>query len=145
MKIIMKTRIEVCMYVVVVVVVVVAVVFSHELLSKNLESVVTQSKGAGALRISEERNEIEIRPGNTTLSRLKTHDTKKGAQVKRSNMQTELTWPRVSAQLQHRVSPFPQLTNSRLQTTAVGLPAPYEPQGNREHGRTRLLSGVLSE
>ena len=37
------------------------------------------------------------------------------------------------------------LVNSRLQTTAVGLPAPYEPHGNREHRRTRLLSGVLSE
>ena len=46
---------------------------------------------------------------------------------------TELTWPRVSTQLQHRVTPFSQPTNSRLQTTAVGLPAPYEPHGNREH------------
>ena len=57
----------------------------------------------------------------------KTHDTNKGAQVKGSNVQTELTWPRVSSQLQHRVLPFPHLFNSRLQTTAVGLPAPYEP------------------
>ena len=70
-----------------------------------------------------------------------------GAQVKRSNVQTELTWPRVSTQLQHtcRVPPFPQLTNSRLQTTAVGLSAQYEPHGNREHRRTRLRSGVLLE
>ena len=44
-------------------------------------------------------------------------------------MQTELTWQGVSTQLQHRVPPFPQLTNSRLQTTAVGRPAPYEPHG----------------
>ena len=57
----------------------------------------------------------------------------------------ELTWPRVSTHLRHTVPPFPQLTNSLLQTTAVGLPAPYEPHGNREHRRTRLLSGVLSE
>ena len=76
-------------------------------------------------------NEIKIRQGNTTLSRLKTHDTEEGAQVKRSNVQTELTWPQVSTQLQHIVPPSPQLTNSRLQTTAVGLPAPYEPHGNR--------------
>ena len=102
-------------------------------------------KGAGALRSSEKLNEIEIRPGNTTLSRLKTHDTKEGAQVKRSNVQTELTWPRVSTQLQHRVTPFPHLTNSRLQTTAVGLPTPHEPHRNRECRRTRLLSGVRSE
>ena len=64
--------------------------------------------------------------------------------MKRSNAQTELTWPRVSTQLQHRVPPSTQLINSRLQTTAVGLPAPYEPHGNRAHRRTRLLSGVLS-
>ena len=50
--------------------------------------------------------------------------------------QPGFTWPRVSTQLQHRVPPFPQLTNSRLQTAAVGLPAPYEPHGNREHRRT---------
>ena len=37
-------------------------------------------------------------------------------------MQTELTWPRISTQLQHRVTPLPQRTNSRLQNTAVGLP-----------------------
>ena len=37
------------------------------------------------------------------------------------------------------------LQNLPLQTTAVGLPAPYEPHGNREYRRTRLLSGVLSE
>ena len=43
------------------------------------------------------------------------------------------------------VPPSPQPTKSRLQTTAVGLPAPYEPQGNREYRRTRLLSGVLSQ
>ena len=102
-------------------------------------------KGAGAQGRSEKPNEIKIRHGNTTLSRLKTHDTEKGAQVKRSNVHTELTWPRVSTQLQHRVHPSPLLTNSRLQTTAVGLPAPYEPHGNREHRRMRLLSGVLSE
>ena len=94
---------------------------------------------------SEKPSEIKIRQGNTTLSRLKTHDTDKGAQVKRSNVQTELTWPRVSTQLQHRVHPSPQLTNPRLQTTAVRLPAPYEPHGSREYRRTRLLSGVLSE
>ena len=80
------------------------------------------TKGAGAVGSSEKPNEIKIRPGNTTLPRLKTHDTEEGAQVKRSNAQTELTWPRVSTQLQHRVPPFPQITNSRLQTTAVGLP-----------------------
>ena len=68
-----------------------------------------------------------------------------GAEVKWSNVQTELTWPRVSTQLRRRVPPFPQLTNSRLQTTAVGLPAPSKPHGNREYRRTRLLSGVLSE
>ena len=55
--------------------------------------------------------------------------------------QTELTWPRVSTHqlqinVQHRVLPFQQLTNSRLQATAVGLPAPYEPHGNREHRQT---------
>ena len=75
----------------------------------------------------------------------KMHDAEEGAQVKRSNVQTELTWPRVSTQPQRRVPSFPKLTNSRLQTTAVGLPAAYEPRGNREHRRTRLLSRVLSE
>ena len=40
-------------------------------------------------------------------------------------MNTELTWPRVSTQ-QHRVPLFLQLTNSRLQTIAAGLSAPYE-------------------
>ena len=34
-------------------------------------------KGGGALGRSEKPNEIKIRPGNTTLARLKTHDTKK--------------------------------------------------------------------
>ena len=58
-------------------------------------------------------------------------ELEEGAQVKLTNMQTELTWPRVSAQLHRRVPPFPQLTNSRLQTTAVGLPAPYEPHAVR--------------
>ena len=38
-------------------------------------------KGAGALGRSEKPSEIKIRPVNTTLSRLKTHDTEKGAQV----------------------------------------------------------------
>ena len=42
------------------------------------------------------------------------------------NVQPELTWPRVSTQRQHRVPPFLQLFNSRLQTTAVGLPALFE-------------------
>ena len=81
------------------------------------------------------------------LPRLQVTDTKRAhnCQVKWPNVQTELTWPRVSTQLQHRAPPFPQLTNSRPQTTAVGLPAPYEPYGNRVHRRTRLLSGVLSE
>ena len=65
--------------------------------------------------------------------------------MKWSNVKIELTSPGVSTQLRHRVPPFPQLTNLRLQTTAVGLSAPYEPHGNREYGRTRLLSGVLSE
>ena len=37
--------------------------------------------------------------------------------MQRFNDQTELTWPHVSTQLQHRVPPFPQITNSRLQTT----------------------------
>ena len=60
------------------------------------------TKGAGALGRSEKPSEIKIRQGNTTLSRLKTHDTEKGAQVKMSNVPTELTWPRVSTQLQHR-------------------------------------------
>ena len=67
-------------------------------LVKHLESVVTQ--GAGALGRSEKPSEIKIRQRNTTLSRLKTHDTEKGAQVKGSNVQSELTWPRVSTQLQ---------------------------------------------
>ena len=64
---------------------------------------------------------------------------------------TKLTYTRLEDNLirhrgdWHRVPPFPQLTNSRLHTTAVGLPASYEPHGNREHRRTRLLSGVLSE
>ena len=38
----------------------------------NLESVVTQR--CWTPRRSEKQNEIKIRPGNTTLSRLKTHD-----------------------------------------------------------------------
>ena len=101
-------------------------------------------KGARALGRSEKPSDIKFRPGNTTLSRLKTHDTEKGAQVKRSNVQTELTWPRVSTQLQHSVPPSPPLTSSRLQTRAVALPAPHEPHGNREYRRTRLLSEVLS-
>ena len=123
--------------------VVVLVFFSHLLLSIIWSP--WSHQGAGALGRSEKPSEIKIRQGNTTLSRLKTHDTENGAQVKRSNVQTELTWPRVSTQLQHRVPPSPQPTNSRLQTTAVGLPAPYEPRGNREYRRTRLLSGVLSK
>ena len=113
------------------------------LLVKNLESVVTQR--CWSSRKIRKPNVVKIRPGNTTLSRLKTHDTEKGAQVKRSNVQTEVTWPPVSTQLQHRAPPFPLLTNSRLQTTEVGLPAPYKPHGNRGYRRTRLLSGVLSE
>ena len=51
----------------------------------------------------------------------------------------------IHATLRHKVPPFPQLTNSRLQTKAVGLPAPYEPHGNRENRRTLLMSGMLSE
>ena len=43
----------------------------------------------------------------------KTHDTKNGAQVKRSNVQTELTWPRVSTQLRHRVPPFHTTNQTR--------------------------------
>ena len=65
--------------------------------------------------------------------------------MKRSNVQTELTWSRVSTQVLHRVPPFPQLTNSRLETTAVGLPAPYKTRSDREYRRTRLLSGVLAK
>ena len=53
-------------------------------------------EGAGALGKSEKPNEINIRPGNTTISRLKTHDMEDGAQVKRSNVQTELTWPHMA-------------------------------------------------
>ena len=113
---------------------VVVVVFSHQLLSEILSP--WSHKGAGALGRSEKPSEIKIRPGNTTLTRLKTHDTEKGEQVKGSHVQTELTWPRLSTQLQHRVPPSPRLTNSRLQTTAVVLPAPYEPHGNREYKRT---------
>ena len=81
---------------------------------------VTQRCWSSIIGRSEKPSEIKIRPGNTTLSRLKTHDTDKGAQVKRSNVQTELTRPRVSTQLQHGVPPSPQLTNSRLQTTRLG-------------------------
>ena len=45
-------------------------------------------KGAGALGTSEKQNELKIRPGNTTLPRKKkTHNTEKGAQVKRFNVQ----------------------------------------------------------
>ena len=51
-------------------IVVVVVVVLTLTLVKNLESVVTQ-KGAGALGRSERPNLIKIRPGNTTLSRLK--------------------------------------------------------------------------
>ena len=92
--------------------------FSHTNSCQNLESVVTQ-KGAGAVGRPEKAKGIKIPSGNTTRSRLKTHDTEEGAQVKRSKVQTELTWPRVSIQLQHTIPPFPQVTNARLQTTAV--------------------------
>ena len=44
-------------------------------LVKNLEF--RGHKGAGALGRSEKPSEIKIRPGNSTLSRLQTHDTKK--------------------------------------------------------------------
>ena len=112
-------------------------------LVKNLESVVTQ-RCWSPRKISEKPNEIKIRPGNTTLSRLK-RTIRRRRTSEKVHVHTELTWPRVSTQLQHSVPPFPQLTNTPLQTTAVGLPEPYEPHGNREHRRMHLPSGVLSE
>ena len=57
-------------------------------LVENLESVVLQ-RCCGALRRSEKPNEIKICPGNTTLSSLK-RTIRRGAQVKKSNVQTEL-------------------------------------------------------
>ena len=110
-------------------------------LVKNLESVVTQRRWSR--RNIQKTKWNQNSSGKYYASPPKTHE--ENAQVKRSNVQTELTWSPGSTQLYHRVPPSPQLTNSRLQTTAVGLPAPYEPHGNREHKRTRLLSGVLSE
>ena len=64
---------------------------------------------------------------------------------------TTTTWPRVSTQLQNRkVPPFLGTTNQLAATKYSGLlsgvlSAPYEPHGNREHRRTPLLSGALSE
>ena len=65
-------------------------------------------------------NEIKTRPGNTTLFHQKRYE--EGAQgTWSSSVQTELTWPRVSTQPQHRVPPFAQLTRQRLQTKAVAV------------------------
>ena len=88
-------------------------------LVKNLESVVTQ-RCCSPRKIRKTKRNRNSSGKYYALSRLKTHDTEECAQVKRSNVKTELTWPRVSTQLQRRrVPPFPQLTNSRLQTTTV--------------------------
>ena len=90
--------------------------FSHINSCKKIQSPWSH-KGAGALGRSEKPNEIKIRPGNTTLSRLKTHDTEEGAQqVKRSNVQTELTWPRVDYPLNYSIE-FPVPTTNQLAAT----------------------------
>ena len=81
------------------------------------------SRARGYIKVlepSEDHAEIKF---TREIQRFPTQSTRdeEGAQMKRPNVHPELTWPRVPTQLQHRVPPFPRLTNSQLLSTAVAV------------------------
>ena len=81
-------------------------------------------RGARALGRSEKPNNIKIRPGDATLSRLKSTIRRMRTNgMTQECAQTALTHGRGYPlnYIQHSVPSFPHLTNSRLQITAVGL------------------------